>query len=99
MLKVEYLFSAATEGLVNCCSYDERHLLPLQLVQLLAVVLAIPVQYSTVLYSTVQYCTDHAVPLLRLVDGGRDLLQHAVHAGLHALHCTSQGISMMINRK
>ena len=51
---------------VRSRSYDERHLLPLELVLLLPVVLL--------------------APLLVLVNGRGDLLQHPENPRLHAVH-------------
>ena len=60
----------AAEGIfldrVKSCSYDERNLLPLQLVLLLPVVLV--------------------APLLVLINGRGDFLQHPEHPRLHAVH-------------
>ena len=51
---------------VKSCSYDERHLLPLQLVLLLLVVLV--------------------APLLVLINGRGDFLQHPKYPRLHTVH-------------
>ena len=53
-------------GRVKSCSYDERHLLPLELMLLLPVVLV--------------------APLLVLINGRGDLLQHSEDPRLHAIH-------------
>ena len=61
---------------VRSRSYDERHLLPLELVLLLPVVLL--------------------APLLVLVNGRGDLLQHPENPRLHAVHWKWRGLSSLI---